>query len=169
MARENVLELKIVKMNNEYSACTITKQNDDVIERGKFKFEASNGLVISSLLFPIYSNVSENMMLDIRGLDPLRDNKIIIISNKDMPLIEQAVQELNQKHGTVTHWRAKKHEKYYFVNFYTLDVLYEFEKNTIFSKILYPTGNYFKTEKQAKECAERIKKVIKEYHEEIGE
>ena len=169
MARENVLELKIVKMNDEYSVATITKQNDDVIKRGKFEFKASNGLNISACLFPVYSNISENTMLEIRGLDRSRDNKIIIIQNKDVPFIEKAVNELNQKYGIKKNWRAKKHEKYYFVNYYTTEVIYDFEKDTIFSQSLYPTGNYFRTEEQAEECARRLKKVIEEYHKEIGE
>ena len=167
MARENVLELKIVKMNDKYSVATITKQNDDVIKRGDFQFVASNGLKISAYLFPEYSNVSENMSLNIRGIDRLRDNKIIIIQNKDVPFIEKAVEELNQKYGIVKNWRASDNGVYYYFNYSfnkskTIDVDFSDEAR-------YVIGNYFRTEEQAQECAERIKKVIKEYHEEIGE
>lgn len=167
MEIENVLELKIVKMNDEYSAVAITKQEDNFIKRGEFEFIASNGFVIISELFPDYQE--DLKTLNIKGLQKIEDNKTMLIPNEYIPDLERAVKELNEKYGIKKNWRAKKHGKYYFVNFYTLDVLYDFEKNTIFSKMLYPTGNYFRTEEQAEEFARRIKKVIKEYHEEIGE
>lgn len=34
---------------------------------------------------------------------------------------------------------------------------------------MYNCGNYFRTEEQAEEAAKRIKEVLFNYHEEIGE
>lgn len=167
MARENVLELKIVKMNDNYSAVSITKQEDNVIKRGEFEFKASNGFVIISELFPDYQ--ADFKTLNIMGLQKIEDNKTMIIPNEYISDLESAVKELNQKYVKIKRWKAIKNEKYYFVNYYTLGVLYDFQKNTIFGKRLYATGNYFRTEEQAKKCAKRIKKVIKEYRKEIGE
>lgn len=167
MARENVLELKIVRINDEYSIATITKQNDDVIKKGEFQFVASNGLKIFSDLYPKYSDILEKKRLDIKGLSHSKDNIIIVIPNKDVPLIEQAVKELNKKYGKINYWRASDNGVYYYFNYSfnkskTIDVDFSDEAR-------YVIGNYFRTAEQAEECAERIKKVIKEYHEEIGE
>lgn len=134
MERKNVLELKIVKMNDEYSACTITKQDDDVIKRGEFEFIASNGLQIISSGFPEYSNVLSKILI-IKGINRSRDNEIAIILNKDVPFIEKAVKELNKKYSIVKRWRARKGEKYYF----------------------------------SKKICKKNKKVIGDYHKEIGE
>lgn len=166
MARENVLELKIVRINDEYSVATITKQDDDVIERGKFKFVASNGLKIASDLFPDYSDIMSKK-LNIKGVNRSKDNGIIVALNKNVPLIEQAVKELNKKYGKINYYRASDNGVYYYFNYSfnkskTIDVDFSDEAR-------YVIGNYFRTEEQAEECAERIKKVIKEYHEEIGE
>lgn len=169
MARENVLELKIVKMNDEYSACTITKQDDDIIKRGEFEFIASNGLKIASDLRPEYISVLGHQMLCIKGINCLKDNEILIISNQDIPLIEKAVNELNEKHGIIKNWRAKRNGVFYFFSGLSLQTVKLFDENSHTDEIIYESGNYFRTEEQAKECARRIKKVIKEYHKEIGE
>lgn len=170
MATENVLELKIVKMNDEYSIATITKQNDDVLERGEFNFVASNGLKIFSDLYPGYSDILGKKRLDIKGLSHSKDNIIIVIPNKDVPFIEKAVEELNKKYGIKKNWRAKEHENYYLVSINGGVAIHKLpELRFDFDNSSYQFGNYFRTEEQAEKCSRRIKKVIEEYHKEIGE
>ena len=165
MAKENVLELKIVKMNDKYSACTITKQDDDIIERGKFNFTASNNVDIVSMLRPAFYL----KCLYIRGDNELEDNNVLIIKNENIPFIEKAVEELNEKYGKLKHWRADEYGSYYYISEISLDRIKTVDNNLKIDVMKYGYGNYFRTEKQAEECARRIKKVIEEYHEEIGE
>ncbi len=166
MARENVLELKIVKMHDKYSAVTITKQDDNVIKRGKFNFKASNNIEIVSLSQPEFYL----KCLYIRGDNELQDNDVLIIKNENIPLIEVAVKELNEKYRIKENWRANKGEDYYLV--YTdgdigVDIIKDLR--VAYDNSSYSFGNYFRTKEQAEECTKRIKKVIDDYHEEIGE
>lgn len=65
-------------------------------------------------------------------------------------------------------WRADVGVKYYFVDS-LLDVLHIEECWSNICNKHYSARNYFRTEEQAEEAAERIKEVLFKYHEEIGE
>ena len=65
-------------------------------------------------------------------------------------------------------WRADVGVKYYFVDS-LLDVLYIKECWSSLCNKHYSARNYFRTEEQAEEAAKRIKEVLFNYHEEIGE
>lgn len=65
-------------------------------------------------------------------------------------------------------WRADVGVKYYFVDS-LLDVLYIKECWSSLCNKHYSARNYFRTEEQAEEAAKRIKEVLCNYHEEIGE
>lgn len=65
-------------------------------------------------------------------------------------------------------WRASFDERYYYINS-SLDCLSDIEDSHIFDKERWEEGNYFHTKEQAEEAAKRIKEVLCNYHEEIGE
>lgn len=65
-------------------------------------------------------------------------------------------------------WRADVGVKFYFVDS-LLGVLYIKECLSNICNKHYSARNYFRTEEQAEEAAERIKEVLFKYHEEIGE
>lgn len=65
-------------------------------------------------------------------------------------------------------WRADVGVKYYFVDS-LLDVLHIKECRSSLCNKHYSASNYFHTEEQAEEAAKRIKEVLFNYHEEIGE
>ena len=65
-------------------------------------------------------------------------------------------------------WRADVGVKYYFVDS-LLDVLYIKECWSSLCNKHYSARNYFRTEEQAEEAAKRVKEVLFNYHEEIGE
>lgn len=65
-------------------------------------------------------------------------------------------------------WRAKYDEKYYYVSTEGI-VLEDKEGGHIIDDNRYKFGNYFRTKEQAEEAAKRIKEVLCNYHEEIGE
>lgn len=65
-------------------------------------------------------------------------------------------------------WRAKKGEEYHFMNtdFTTVNTT-ELDDDVDTNR--YDALNYFHTEEQTSEAAKRVKKVLFNYHEEIGE
>lgn len=65
-------------------------------------------------------------------------------------------------------WRAEKGKDYYFV-YPDLTVINANELGYDLATNRYKALNYFRTEEQAKEAAERVKETLHKYHEEIGE
>lgn len=65
-------------------------------------------------------------------------------------------------------WRADAGEEYYFINS-SLKVMKIEECWSILCSEHYSANNYFRTKEQAEEAAKRIKEVLFNYHEEIGE
>ena len=65
-------------------------------------------------------------------------------------------------------WRAEKGKDYYFV-YSELTVSNAKELCYDLATNRYKALNYFRTEEQAKEAAERVKETLHKYHEEIGE
>lgn len=65
-------------------------------------------------------------------------------------------------------WRADKLEMYYFVD---EEIRCNFSNDgySLYDNEQYRNFNYFRTEQQAKEAARRVKEVLRDYHEEIGE
>lgn len=65
-------------------------------------------------------------------------------------------------------WRAKYGEKYYFLNGnFSIDCATNIDK--WFNDLHYNSFCQFRTEKYAKEAANRVKETLRKYHEEIGE
>lgn len=65
-------------------------------------------------------------------------------------------------------WRAGVGEKYFTTTIY--GQIYNFyERNGKYDDTLYDAYVYFHTEEQAEEAARRVKEVLRNYHEEIGE
>ena len=83
----------------------VLKQDDNIIERGKFRFVASNELSIKSVDYPDMGIYRDSNMLYTRGSDKEKDNIIIYFdcnSNKRAlelaNKIKVAVDELNKKY-----------------------------------------------------------------------
>lgn len=170
--KENVLEVKIVKMNDEYSCLAITKQDDTVIERGKFMFKANNDVEISSSYVPQhgYSHDAQrnknNSFLFIGGLRIKEDYTCLIIPNEEIPKIEEAIAELNEKYGKPKPWRAKEGKGYYtIIGDGSIDIYYENLQPV--DERRYKLGNYFKTQKQAIEALKRLNEMFKDYRDEL--
>lgn len=65
-------------------------------------------------------------------------------------------------------WRAEDGKEYYYVGNQGI-LMVDTEDGHITDKNRYEFSNYFHAEKQAKEAIIRIKEVLKNYHNEIGE
>lgn len=65
-------------------------------------------------------------------------------------------------------WRAKKGEEYHFMNTdFTTVISTELDDDIDTNR--YSALNYFHTQEQTIEAAERVKETLRKYHEEIGE
>lgn len=73
-----------------------------------------------------------------------------------------------EKRVETIRWRAKNKESYYFLNT-SLTEASVIEANDAFDKELWDIFNYFRTSEQVEEAAKRVKEVLRNYHEEIGE
>ena len=65
-------------------------------------------------------------------------------------------------------WRAEEDREYYSIDV-DMKVYKFFEDNEECDNTLYDALNYFRTKEQAEEAANRIKEVLRNYHNEIGE
>lgn len=65
-------------------------------------------------------------------------------------------------------WRAKEEEEYFSINA-VIQVCSFFEYLKSYDDKFYNALNYFRTKEQAEEAAKRVKEVLRNYHEEIGE
>nr|DAU84912.1 MAG TPA: hypothetical protein [Caudoviricetes sp.] len=64
-------------------------------------------------------------------------------------------------------WRAEYGQDYYFIINGTVSIDIDINHKSDVSR--YESGNYFRTEKQAREALNRVNKTLIKYHEEIGE
>ena len=65
-------------------------------------------------------------------------------------------------------WRAKEGEAYYFITAYlTTSIMIEWGLSNDSNRNI--ALNYFRTKRYAEEAANRVKEVLRKYHEEIGE
>lgn len=65
-------------------------------------------------------------------------------------------------------WRAKEGDNYWYVKI-DLSTDTVTDSRHYFDGLLHKSYNYFRTRRQAKEAAKRVKETLKKYHEEIGE
>ena len=72
-------------------------------------------------------------------------------------MIQVKVKAINEKYGT--RWRAEKEKKYYFVNPQG-DVEFNEDLYDTVDDGYYNSGNYFQTEEEAEEMAEKWRKLF---------
>ena len=151
--KQDVLRLKIIPVNDKYSVGYIEYQNTDVLKRSGFR---DRKLDVKSNAFPEWS--FEYRTLYLRGTSNERDLLPLIIPNEDVELVENKVKVINEKYGT--RWRAEEGGEYQCLNSYGhietyQDCRYGYNDNH------YNSGNYFKTEEEAEEMAEKWRKLFK--------
>lgn len=65
-------------------------------------------------------------------------------------------------------WKAKEGEPVYFVNLHQDESIVS-NGVTVSEEYMWEIYNYFRTEEQSKEAARRVREVLRQYHDEIGE
>jgi hypothetical protein len=82
---------------------------------------------------------------------------------------EQGLQwNAEEKRVEKIRWRSEECEDYHFLNA-DLSISIMSDTYSSLDDEFWDTFNYFRTEKQAKEAAKRVRETLRKYHEEIGE
>ena len=160
MKREDVLELKIIDTlitedGIDYIICKLS-QNTEVLKRGV------NTEYSKSFEYPGWD--IRNKQLYTSGAIKEYDNLPFAVPTSDIELLKEKVKTINEKYSIKKRWRAKEGDYFYYIDF-----LFETEQTVeAFTKkdeVSYNLGNYFKTEQEAQEYAEYMKKCSLEWHE----
>lgn len=133
MEKENVLEIEITKINNDWSAITIKKIKKDF--GNNYLFE--------------WINIGGNYLYD----GKIFINRIypyipFLIRNEIIEKLEDVVNAVNQKYGIPKRWRAERGKKHFSI-LSTGGVGSFSEYYDEFDNDRYDLGNYFKTKEQA--------------------
>ncbi len=158
MNKEKVLEIKITKINDDWSVGEIVYQNTDILRRGTFYDDELN---ISSHKQP---DLKTNKLY-IWGEREYADNEIFRIPNFRIEFLVERIEKLNEKYGVKKRWKAIKECEYYYIDksdiTYQLDIFCTIEYNTERDQENYTIGNYFKTYEEAEEKLIKIKAILK--------
>lgn len=151
--KQDVLRLKIIPVNDKYSVGYIEYQNTDVLKRGEF---VDYEIGVCSSYTPKWNKYRNTLC--VWGIAEERDLLPLIIPNEDVELVENKVKVINEKYGT--RWRAEEGGEYQCLNSYGhietyQDCRYGYNDNH------YNSGNYFQTEEEAEEMAEKWRKLFK--------
>lgn len=99
--------------------------------------------------------------LYIRGFCEEDDLKPFIIPNEKVELVKDKINAINEKYGKPKRWRAEYNERYYYFNS-QLKIDSMMNENDTIDNQLYELGNYFKTEEEAQEYENKLKKILSE-------
>ena len=113
MKKEKVLEIEITKINNDWSAITITKLDETLEEENKMV--KWNGYKDTEFDF-------NNKKIYINSYNPYQP---FLISNENIRIAESIVNEINQKYGIPYRWRMRTETE-------IRDKLNEYEENIKF-------------------------------------
>ena len=163
MEKETVLEIEFKELWDNKFAWKIIKQDEKILKRRNF---IDSKIRVNSLNSPFFD--SSKSMLYIRGYDFNRDNEINICTSFEKKIIEEKVKAINEKYGIIKRWRGKRNDVYFSIDScFLCDDDEDF--HTKYDNRKYEIGNYFKTEEEAKEYAEYMRKKSLEWHEKRGE
>ena len=161
MEKENVLEIEILKINDEWSVGYITYQNEEVLKREIF---VDTKLEVYSNDNPTYYYPSD--ILYILGRMKSGDKTPFIIPNNCLDKLKEKVRLINEKYGISKRWRAERGGKYHYID--NCGYISESHENSsFFDNERYKEGNYFKTKELSIKCWRNyIKPAFKKFWEE---
>lgn len=162
MEKEKVLEIAFMPIWDKW-AWKIIKQNEEVLVRDAF-LDKKIG-VMSDGGSPDF--VKDTNYLFIRGFSKTEDSKINICTIEEKLIIERKVKAINEKYGIKKRWRAEYGNIYYYMNEF-FQTTWIRDNHNCYSNKKYEIGNHFKTEAEALEYAEYMKKCSLEWHEKRG-
>lgn len=152
MEKETVLEIEFQPIWDKW-AWRVTKNK---IKGGKIE---DNEIETS-----IYIDCNNFANIDLDKEDSYLINTNFLINKAMKDRLEYIVKAINEKYGTMKRWRAKNGYCYYFINnLFSVKKINDYDYDI--DKDHYKIGNYFKTEEEAEEYAEHMKKCSIEWHE----
>ena len=159
MERETVLEIEFKELWDNQWAWKITKQNEIILERNEFE---NPQLQVFSNGYPWFDKYMNRLF--IRGDYEKNDDHIKHCTTEEKEKIEKKVRLINKKYGIKKRRKARKGEKYWFINS-SFNVDYCIENSKNINKSRYNVGNCFSTIEEAEKYAEYMKKCSLEWHE----
>lgn len=143
--KESVLEIKIEKIDNDYSVFKIIKFNDSILKK-------DIKIIKDDILFSInedrtefyYNLVKDRPVLNINYKEKIET--LYTIENKHIDYIKKIITEVNKKYGI--RWRGERTDCYYAVSGKG-NIVKILEENEYSDETYYKIGNYFQTEEEA--------------------
>lgn len=143
--KKSVLEIKIEKIDDNYSVFKVVKFNDSILKKGI-------KIIKDDILFSInedrtefyYNLVKDRPVLNINYKEKIET--LYIIENKYIEYINKIVTEVNKKYGI--RWRGERNDYYYAIAARG-EVIKLLEERTYTDDKKYEIGNYFESEKEA--------------------
>lgn len=143
--KKSVLEIKIEKIDDNYSVFKVVKFNDSILKKNIKIIKKDMTFLISDDRTEFYYNlVSDKPILNINYKE--KDETLYTINNKYIEYINKIVTEVNKKYGI--RWRGEKTDCYYAVSGKG-KVTKLLEENEYSDETYYKIGNYFQTEEEA--------------------
>ena len=161
---ERYLELHVIQVYANDVSFQINRQyhrGTDFCAAGK-KFEASNGVLLISESVPGVFESGDKLVFTVCGDILECDDTKLTVTHKQFALIMQAINEYNETNGAGYEkpWPQAGDE------FYSVEADGSVRKDTFKSiynhyRSMCKIGNCFKTEREAKEMAEKFKSMLK--------
>ena len=150
--KKSVLEIKIEKIDNNYSIWKIVKFDDSILKKGI-------KIIKDDILFSInedrtefyYNLVKDRPVLNINYKEKIET--LYIIENKHIDYINKIITEVNKKYGI--RWRGERTYCYYAVSSRG-KVNKLLEENEYSDDEYYKIGNYFQKEEEAIKVRNKI-------------
>ena len=146
MGKENVLEIEIKKINDEYSVFYPTKLNIKELEKSGYtvtEFDVLDEVKKPAINFYFNKENDFTILLNDTSL-----NVPFIIENIYIEELKRTVDGYNEKYGIPKRWRAEDFKNYYYIN-NASDICDSTEEKCDIDNERYELGNYFQTEEEA--------------------
>ena len=146
MGKENVLEIEIKKINDEYSVFYPTKLNIKELEKSGYtvtEFDVLDEVKKPAINFYFNKENDFTILLNDTSL-----NIPFIIENIYIEELKRTVDGYNEKYGIPKRWRAEDFKNYYYIN-NASDICDSTEEKCDIDNERYELGNYFQTEEEA--------------------
>ena len=143
--KKSVLEIKIEKIDNDYSVFKVVKFNDSILKKNIKIIKKDMNFLISDDKTEFYYNLaSDKPVLNINYKE--QNETLYTIENKYIEYINKIVTEVNKKYGI--RWRGERNDYYYAIASRG-NVVKLLEERKYVDDKYYEIGNYFESEKEA--------------------
>ena len=176
MEKEKVLEIEIIKINDEWSSWFVKKVNKiklkampltEIAHEDKkkycFGYGYRNEFKKEYIGYNHHSCVSDYQIdLEIDNLESY--DKPYLIENKLVPDLQFLIDVVNEKYGIPYRWRARPHERFFCI-YANGEISTTQDDYGSYKDSFYELGNYFRTKEEAQKVIDS--KEWKEFWEKV--